>query len=208
MPPFQMSAPESVEQGPHTVEVKAFDVQGTPASDAEYQQRETEIAHQVIVDLHAPDVIAVAEAEDQDICTVQSWTLVCGTTNNADGKPDVLQELAIHIHQLGGPDYDPSDFGIGSAGGGSNPGAGNGGDPDSSNGGGNQGIPGDALESEPSLDPGTDPLETFAQSAATPLAELPSQDSPLPDTFVFLAAVGLLAAGLGAGFVWFRRRQL
>jgi predicted extracellular nuclease len=77
-----------------------------PASDAEYQQRETEIAHQIVTDLHAPDVIVVAEAEDQDICTVQSWTLVCGTTNDADGKPDVLQELAIHIHQLGGPDYD------------------------------------------------------------------------------------------------------
>ena len=40
-----------------------------PASDAEYQQRESEIAHQVVVDLHSPDVIVVAEAEDQDICT-------------------------------------------------------------------------------------------------------------------------------------------
>jgi uncharacterized protein len=78
----------------------------TPANDAEYQQRETEIAHQVIDDLHGPDVIVVAEAEDQDICTVQSWQVVCGTTNNADGKPDDLQELAVHIHALGGPDYD------------------------------------------------------------------------------------------------------
>lgn len=77
-----------------------------PASDAEYQQRETEIAHQIVTDLHAPDVIVVAEAEDQDICTVQSWQLVCGTTNDADGKPDVLQELAIHVHSLGGPAYD------------------------------------------------------------------------------------------------------
>ena len=77
-----------------------------PASDAEYQQRETEIAHQIVTDLHSPDVIVVAEAEDQDLCTVQSWQLVCGTTNDADGKPDVLQELAIHIHSLGGPDYD------------------------------------------------------------------------------------------------------
>ncbi len=113
---------------------------------------------------------------------------------------------------LGGPDYDPSDFGIGADSGGSSSGGGdgtgNGSGPGSPSDGGNQGIPGDALESEPSLDPGTDPLESFTQSAATPLAELPSQDSPLPGTFVFLAAVGLLAAGLGAGFVWFRRRQL
>jgi predicted extracellular nuclease len=76
-----------------------------PASDAEYQQREGEIAHQIVVDLHSPDVIAAAEAEDQDICTVQSGALVCGTTNNADGQPDVLQELALHIKAIGGPDY-------------------------------------------------------------------------------------------------------
>ena len=44
----------------------------TPASDAEYQARETKIAHQIVDDLHSPDVIATAEAEDQDICTVQA----------------------------------------------------------------------------------------------------------------------------------------
>ncbi len=37
----------------------------------------------------------VQEAEDQDICTVAGRALVCGTTNNADGKPDTLQELAL-----------------------------------------------------------------------------------------------------------------
>jgi hypothetical protein len=51
-------------------------------------------------------VIAAAEAEDQDICTVVNWQMACGTTNNADGKPDTLQELTVHIHALGGPDYD------------------------------------------------------------------------------------------------------
>ncbi|MBA3456488.1 MAG: Ig-like domain-containing protein [Deltaproteobacteria bacterium] len=30
-PPYQVAAPESVGQGPHSVEVRAFDVQGTPA---------------------------------------------------------------------------------------------------------------------------------------------------------------------------------
>jgi len=76
-----------------------------PASDAEYQQRESEIAHQVVVDLHSPDVIVVAEAEDQDICTVVSGAMSCGTANNADGQPDVLQELALHIQAIGGPAY-------------------------------------------------------------------------------------------------------
>ncbi len=31
VPPYQVAAPESIAQGPHTVEVRAFDVQGTPA---------------------------------------------------------------------------------------------------------------------------------------------------------------------------------
>ena len=46
------------------------------------------------------------EAEDQDICTVAGGTLACGTTNNADGKPDTLQELALRIAATGGPRYD------------------------------------------------------------------------------------------------------
>ena len=66
-------------------------------------------------------------------------------------------------------------------------------------------IPDALPESEVPVEPEADTL--FAQSAATPLAELPSQNSPLPSTFVFLAGIGLLAAGLGAGFVRFRRKQ-
>jgi predicted extracellular nuclease len=76
-----------------------------PASDAEYQGRLGEIAHQVVGDLHSPDVIVVAEAEDQDICTVANGALSCGTTNNADGQPDDLEELALKIQALGGPAY-------------------------------------------------------------------------------------------------------
>ncbi|MEP6812171.1 MAG: lamin tail domain-containing protein [Actinomycetota bacterium] len=76
-----------------------------PASDAEYQQRESEIAHQIVVDLRSPDVIVVAEAEDQGICTAQAGALVCGTADNAEGQPDVLQELALEIQELGGPAY-------------------------------------------------------------------------------------------------------
>ena len=48
----------------------------------------------------------VQEVENQDICTVNVDTLDCGTTDNADGKPDVLQELALKIAELGGPAYD------------------------------------------------------------------------------------------------------
>jgi predicted extracellular nuclease len=77
-----------------------------PASDAVYQARLTEIAQQIIGDLHGPDIILVQEAEDQDICTVASAALACGVADNADGRPDTLQELATRIAALGGPAYD------------------------------------------------------------------------------------------------------
>ena len=77
-----------------------------PASQAVYDAHVEDIAKQIINDLHAPDIIFVQEAEDQDICLVNAGALVCGTTNNADGKPDTLQELALRISTLGGPAYD------------------------------------------------------------------------------------------------------
>lgn len=77
-----------------------------PPSDAAYQTRLNEIARQIVGDLHSPDIILVQEAEDQDICTVTGWVLTCGASNNADGKPDTLQELAAVIYSLGGPPYD------------------------------------------------------------------------------------------------------
>jgi predicted extracellular nuclease len=77
-----------------------------PASDAAYQARLQEIAGQIVNDLHSPDVIMAQEAEDQDICTVTDETLTCGTTDNADGKPDTLQELATVIYSKDGPVYD------------------------------------------------------------------------------------------------------
>jgi hypothetical protein len=76
-----------------------------PASDMEYQTRLGEIASQIINDLHSPDVIFVEEAEDQDICSVSGTTLVCGTADNVDGRPDTVQELALHIAAMGGPAY-------------------------------------------------------------------------------------------------------
>jgi predicted extracellular nuclease len=78
-----------------------------PASDAVYQSRLNDIALQIINDLHSPDILMVQEVENQDICTVTGGALTCGTTDNADGKPDVLQELALKIAALpGGQTYD------------------------------------------------------------------------------------------------------
>ncbi len=73
-----------------------------PASDAVYQERLGLIAQQIVGDLHAPDILLVQEAEDQDICTVSAGSLVCGTADNADGKPDTLQELALRIKAQSG----------------------------------------------------------------------------------------------------------
>lgn len=97
-----------------------------PASEAAYQSHLNELAQQIINDLHAPDILFAQEVEDQDICAVTGGAFTCGATDNADGKPDTLQELAIVIARLGGPAYDaaydrdgadvnPGGFGIVSA---------------------------------------------------------------------------------------------
>jgi predicted extracellular nuclease len=77
-----------------------------PANDAAYQAHLTDLAHQIAEDMHAPDIVMIQEAEDQDICAVATGALVCGATNNADGRPDTLQELALAIEDVGGPAYD------------------------------------------------------------------------------------------------------
>jgi predicted extracellular nuclease len=77
-----------------------------PESQAAYDEHLGALASEVANDLHGPDLLLVQEAEDQDICTVSAGALQCGATNNADGKPDTLQELALRIKALGGPAYD------------------------------------------------------------------------------------------------------
>ena len=77
-----------------------------PASAEAYNARLADEAQVVIDPMKTPDIILVQEAEDQDICTVTAGALTCGTTNNADGKPDTLQELALTIGAAGGPVYD------------------------------------------------------------------------------------------------------
>ncbi|MEV4496683.1 lamin tail domain-containing protein [Micromonospora arborensis] len=76
-----------------------------PGSEAEYREQLTALADQIVSDLHAPDLILVQEAEDQDICTVSGAALSCGDTNNADGAPDSIQELALAVATAGGPAY-------------------------------------------------------------------------------------------------------
>ena len=81
-----------------------------PPNDAVYQTRLAEIAEQIIYDLHSPDIILAQELEDQDVCTIDAGVYTCppfgSQVNNADGKPDTLQELAAVISSMGGPAYE------------------------------------------------------------------------------------------------------
>ncbi len=78
-----------------------------PASDAAYQSRLGDIAYQIIYDLHSPDILMVQEVENQDICSVTAGEMDCDlVTGKPDGKPDVLQELALKVAILGGPAYE------------------------------------------------------------------------------------------------------
>ncbi|MBU2663054.1 hypothetical protein KOI35_05985 [Actinoplanes bogorensis] len=77
-----------------------------PGSQADYDARLGRLARQVTDSLHSPDLILVQEAEDQDVCRVVGAALSCGAADNADGRPDTLQELALTIARNGGPAYD------------------------------------------------------------------------------------------------------
>ncbi len=77
-----------------------------PASASDYETRVGEIAAQIVNNLHSPDIVLAQEIENQDICSIEDWTMVCGDVNNVDGRPDALEDLAIAIHDLGGPSYD------------------------------------------------------------------------------------------------------
>jgi hypothetical protein len=81
-----------------------------PPNNDVYQTRLSEIASQIINDLHSPDIILTQEVEDQDVCLIVAGAYTCPAfddqENNADGKPDALQELAQVIHDMGGPMYD------------------------------------------------------------------------------------------------------
>ncbi|MGH6691358.1 MAG: lamin tail domain-containing protein, partial [Gammaproteobacteria bacterium] len=77
-----------------------------PGSLADYQLHLDDLAAQIVNSLHAPDLLMIQEAEDQDICEVVAGAMVCGAADDRDGKPDTLQELALVIEEIGGPVYD------------------------------------------------------------------------------------------------------
>jgi predicted extracellular nuclease len=82
-----------------------------PASVEVYEAHLTDLARQIAGPMHAPDLLMIQEAEDQDLCWVEAASLTCDLsgdpgTDNADGKADTLQELALAISAAGGPSYD------------------------------------------------------------------------------------------------------
>ena len=62
-----------------------------PASQAAYDAKLADLASQVIMDLHAPDIVMVQEIEDQDL--------------DGNGSPDSLDDLAATVTSQGGPSY-------------------------------------------------------------------------------------------------------
>mgnify|MGYP000179793426 CR=1 FL=1 len=75
-------------------------------SDEIFQARVDKIARQIVEDLHSPDILMIQEAEDQDIGKMVNGRMLYGDKNHADGQIDSLQEVAIAIVALGGPEYE------------------------------------------------------------------------------------------------------
>jgi len=75
-----------------------------PLSIDDYDVKVTKIAMSIVQDLHAPDVIAFEELEDQDVCVGGGQLFgTCGDeVDNADGQPDVLQDVAAAIIEMTG----------------------------------------------------------------------------------------------------------
>ena len=73
-----------------------------PLSLEDYQMRVTKTANQILNGLHAPDVVGFQEIEDQDVCTEGGqWYGTCADeVDNADGQPDVLQDVVAEISRL------------------------------------------------------------------------------------------------------------
>jgi len=74
-----------------------------PASEVVYRARLSELARQIVEDLHCPDILLLQEAEDQDLGRIEDGELTFD--GDADGRPDSVQELALAVARLGGPHY-------------------------------------------------------------------------------------------------------
>ncbi|HSN98909.1 MAG TPA: hypothetical protein VLS89_11510, partial [Candidatus Nanopelagicales bacterium] len=77
-----------------------------PASEAEYRGRLEGMAAQIVRDLHAPEIVLAQELEAQDLCVEVGEALACVPGGGGDGRPDVLQDLALAIAARGGPRYE------------------------------------------------------------------------------------------------------
>lgn len=75
-----------------------------PLSLEDYETRLTKVANQIIDEMNAPDIIGFQEIEYQDVCAGGGQVYgVCGDkTNNIDGMPDSLQDVAARISELTG----------------------------------------------------------------------------------------------------------
>ena len=67
----------------------------TPASDAEYQGRETEIAHQIVDDLHSPDVIAAEDKPSQAIRRAKTTSMGQAIAAVKAGEADFAMQALV-----------------------------------------------------------------------------------------------------------------
>ncbi len=74
-----------------------------PADKGEYVSRLEDLATHIVSAMHGPDMVMVQEIEDQDMDFTSAIT---GEIFRADGRPDVLQELASTIEQRHGLSYE------------------------------------------------------------------------------------------------------
>jgi len=82
-----------------------FPLNYVPSSDEVYRARLSRMAQQIVLEMNSPEILLIQEAEDQDIAKMVDGRLVYGQENDADGQTDSLQELALEIQKIGGPEY-------------------------------------------------------------------------------------------------------
>lgn len=87
-----------------------FDSQDTPARPTfnyvpmvpeDYETKVNKIALTILESLHAPDIIAFQEIEDQDVCSGGGFIYgTCGDVDHVNNAPDVLEDVALRIADL------------------------------------------------------------------------------------------------------------
>jgi len=83
-----------------------FPLNYVPPSSEVYRARVRRIAEQIVRQLHSPDVVLIQEVEDQDIAKLMDGAMWYGRENDADGRVDALQDVALRVAELGGPSYE------------------------------------------------------------------------------------------------------